>query len=56
MRRKFRCRARTQGITDYCDGCKKYFHGSGKCPQRNKYRDLRNTKKGRCLYVTCFEM
>lgn len=55
MKRKFKCKARGQS-TQWCDGCKVLMQGSGKCPYRDKYRDLRNTEKGRCLYVTYFEM
>ena len=49
MRRKFKCKARGQA-TQWCDGCKLLICGSGKCPQRDKYRDLRNTRKGIKLY------
>lgn len=32
----------------YCDGCKQ---NGGRCPYRDKYRDLRNTKYGNELYM-----
>lgn len=49
MKRKFKCKARGQS-TQWCDGCKVFMQGSGKCPFRDKYRDLRNTKKGKNYY------
>ena len=55
MKRKFKCKAVGQHVY-WCDGCKLLPNGSGKCPQRDKYRDLRNTKKGGRLYETCKEM
>lgn len=35
----------------FCDGCKT---NSTKCPYRDKFRELRHTKKGAALY-TCDE-
>ena len=55
MKRKFKCKAVGQHV-HWCDGCELLLYGSGKCPQRDKYRDLRNTKKGGRLYETCKEM
>ena len=49
MKRQFKCKARGQA-TQLCDGCKVLSSGSGKCPERDKYRDLRNSKKGIKLY------
>lgn len=45
-RRGSKCVARGQD-TYYCDGCKTT---STKCPYRDKFRDLRRTKKGEALY------
>ncbi len=41
MKRKPKCYAMWQGAR-WCDGCSSK---STKCPYRNKYRDLRHTKK-----------
>lgn len=46
MRRKSKCVARGKASA-YCDGCKT---NSTKCPYRDKYRDLRNTKYGKEKY------
>lgn len=43
-----KCVARGQDV-HFCDGCKTT---STKCPYRDKYRDLRHTKKGDTLYHT----
>ena len=44
-KRKRKCVARGQRM-HFCDGCKT---NSTKCPYRDKYRDLRRTKKGAAL-------
>lgn len=46
MKRKHKCVARGQS-TSYCDGCRT---NSTKCPLRDKFRRLRNTKKRTALY------
>ena len=46
VKRKAKCIARGKS-TQWCDGCKTT---STKCPYRDKYRDLRHTKKGDVLY------
>ena len=46
MKRKSKCVSRGQG-TSYCDGCNT---NSTKCPLRDKFRRLRNTKKRTAMY------
>lgn len=46
MRRKSKCVARGKASA-YCDGC---TTNSTKCPNRDKYRELRNTKYGEEKY------
>lgn len=41
-----KCRARSKN-SFYCDGCEQF---GGKCPMRDKYRDLRHTKYGKAKY------
>lgn len=41
-----KCHARSKA-SFYCDGCKGM---PGKCPMRDKFRDLRNTKYGQEKY------
>lgn len=50
MRRR-KCIARGKS-TYWCDGCNT---NSTKCPYRDKYRDLRNTKYGREKYGYYFQ-
>ena len=49
MKRKFKCKSRGQS-TQWCNGCKILLLGSGKCPERDKFRNLRKSKKGIKLY------
>ena len=51
MKRKCKCIAKGQSVL-WCDGCKT---NSTKCPMRDKYRDLRRTKKGAELYESIAE-
>ena len=46
MKRRRKCVAWSKSAL-WCDGCKRQ---STKCPMRDKYRDLRNTKYGREKY------
>ena len=41
-KRKNKCYAVPKSMHKICDGCKT---NSTKCPYRDKYRDLRNTRK-----------
>lgn len=46
LKRKRKCVAWSKQSL-FCDGC---HSNATKCPLRNKYRDLRNTKYGKELY------
>ena len=46
MKKKKKCLSWTKSEL-WCDGCNTQ---SSKCPYRNKYRDLRNTKYGKEKY------